>query len=48
MAGALIPLEDWPAANPREALFAADYDWVVRSQVEHGAVHEGHGKPAGR
>ncbi|MDE2720961.1 hypothetical protein [Candidatus Palauibacter polyketidifaciens] len=48
IAGALIPLEDWPAANPREALFAADYDWVVRSQVEHGAVHEGHGKPAGR
>ena len=42
VAGAFIPLEDWPAANPRAALFAADYDWVLRSQVEHGAVHEGH------
>ena len=38
IAGAFIPLEDWPAANPREALFAADYDWVVRSQIRHGAV----------
>lgn len=38
IAGAFIPLEDWPAANPREALFAADYDWVVRSQIQHGAV----------
>lgn len=48
IAGAFIPLEDWPAADPREALFAADYDWVLRSQVEHGVVHEGRGKPAGR
>lgn len=48
IAGAFIPLEDWPAADPREAMFAADYEWVLRSQVEHGVVHEGHGKPAGR
>ncbi|WP_420635173.1 hypothetical protein [Candidatus Palauibacter sp.] len=39
--GAFIPLERWPASNPREALFAADYDWVIRSQVAHGAAHEG-------
>ena len=38
IAGAFIPLEDWPAADPREALFAADYEWVLRSQIEHGAV----------
>ncbi|WP_419858542.1 hypothetical protein [Candidatus Palauibacter irciniicola] len=38
IAGAFIPLEDWPAADPREALFAADYAWVLRSQIEHGAV----------
>lgn len=41
VAGAFIPLEALPAANPREALFAADYDWVLRGQIEHGAVHEG-------
>ena len=41
VAGAFIPLERWPAANPREALFAADYEWVIRSQVEHGAAPEG-------
>ncbi|WP_420447703.1 hypothetical protein [Candidatus Palauibacter sp.] len=41
IAGAFIPLEDLPAANPRAALFSADYDWVLRSQVEHGAVREG-------
>ena len=38
IAGAFIPLEDWPAADPREALFSADYDWVLRSQIEHGVV----------
>jgi len=48
IAGAFIPLEDWPAANPRQALFAADYEWVLRSQIEHGVVPEGGGKPAGR
>ncbi len=47
VAGAFIPLEGWPAANPREPLFAADYDWVIRSQVEHGAVHERPHKVAG-
>ena len=36
--GVFLPLEAWPAANPREALFAADYDWVIRSQVGHGAA----------
>lgn len=41
VAGAFIPLEALPAANPRASLFAADYDWVLRSQIEHGAVHEG-------
>ena len=40
VAGVFIPLETWPAADPRGALFAADYDWVIRSQVEHGAAPE--------
>ena len=48
IAGAFIPLEDWPAANPREALFAADYDWVLRGQVEHGAVSSPGGTPRDR
>ena len=48
IAGAFIPLEKWPAANPREALFAADYDWVLRGQVEHGAVSSPGGTPRDR
>lgn len=48
IAGAFIPLEDWPAADPRGALFAADYDWVLRSQVEHGAVSSPGHTPRGR
>ena len=48
VAGAFIPMEDWPAANPGNALYAADYDWVIRSQVEHGMsgqVMGGHHQP---
>ncbi|WP_419937868.1 hypothetical protein [Candidatus Palauibacter sp.] len=48
IAGAFIPLEKWPAANPREALFAADYDWVLHGQVEHGAVSSPGGTPRDR
>ena len=41
VAGGFIPHEDWPAANAGEPLYLADYDWVLRSQSEHGgASHE--------
>lgn len=36
VAGAFVPLESWPAANPDEPLYAADYEWVLKSQSAHG------------
>ncbi len=39
VAGAFIPIEEWPWSNTADDLYIQDYDWVLRSQSSHG----GHG-----
>ena len=39
VAGGFIPLGSWPAANPRDPLYRADYEWVLASQSQHGGDH---------
>ncbi len=37
VAGAFLPLEEWPASNPADPLYAADYAWVLES-LTHEAM----------
>ena len=40
IAGAFLPMEDWPAANPGDPVYRNDYAWVITSQIEHAGGHE--------
>lgn len=39
--GAFIPLEAWPASNPFDPLYEADYEWVLES-LSHEAMNMEH------
>lgn len=45
IAGGVVPLEEWPAADPGDPLYRSDYEWVLRS-LEHGEMEapRGHGE----
>lgn len=36
VAGAFIPLGEWPVSNPTDPLFVQDYEWVLASLSQHG------------
>jgi len=40
IAGGFIPLEEWPASNPRDPLYIEDYQWVLASLSQHGIPYE--------
>ncbi|MDX1396049.1 MAG: hypothetical protein R3195_16825 [Gemmatimonadota bacterium] len=39
VAGAFIPLDEWPRADTTHPLYVADRQWVIASQLEHGDAH---------
>ena len=43
VAGAFLPMGDWPAADPYHPLYREDYEWVLMSQLEHGEAGHMHG-----
>lgn len=47
VAGAFLPLEPWPGADPFDPLYRADYEWVLASlrHGEGGGAHEHGGRP---
>lgn len=44
VAGGFVPFEAWPAADPTDPLFAADYRWVVEESLLH-TMNEGGESP---
>ncbi len=40
VAGGFVPLDAWPASDPRDPLYVADYEWVFASLAQHGGEAE--------
>lgn len=48
VAGAFVPLDEWPSADPGNPLYVADYEWVLASQEHHEAGMDARDPPPSR